>query len=209
MQKRSWQKWCRASFRVGTHCAGFISTAGNTKNLKPKKDPVAILRLLRKSPTEEAVRAALSNRKTWTTSVTQTLKALGLDRPDVVFMVLQVLHLEKRPLDARKFTIGMSACARASLWREAITLLKFMSEAKVQGEQSVGRAGLGRAVPLPIQTCTCTYDYLWRVGRECGIDDKCQLRAQGFCFCANGFSKLVWLRLLEACLVFWLCPNQT
>ena len=105
--------------------------------LEPRKDPLAKLLELSKFPSQEAVKAALSSRKTWTgsnASVTQILKRLAAaDRAHLIFTVLELLRMEKRALDARKFTIGMSACARASLWREAISLVKSMAEAQVQG----------------------------------------------------------------------------
>ena len=107
----------------------------NRAKMEPKKDPLAKLLQLSKIPSQETVKTALSSRKTWTASVTQILKTLAAtsDRAHLIFTVLEVLRLERRPLDARKFTIGMSACARDSLWREAISLLKSMPEAQVQG----------------------------------------------------------------------------
>ena len=109
--------------------------------LEPKKDPLVKLLELSKFPSQEAVKTALSSRKTWTGSVTQILKTLAATSDaHLIFTVLEVLRMEKRPLDARKFTIGMSACARASLWRDAISLLKSMAEAQVQGAPKRQRA---------------------------------------------------------------------
>ena len=108
---------------------------------KLDKDPLARLLQL-KFPDVEAVKEALSKRKSWKhwkASVLHILKALAAsDRKrhaHLAFMVLEVLRLEERPLDARKFTIGISACARANLWKEAISLLQSMPEAQVQGGQ--------------------------------------------------------------------------
>ena len=127
MHKRGFKGLCFRHLHLGRRDGGAT-----------RKDPLVKLLELPRKPSKDAVKATLSGRKDWNSmTVTQILKTLAsLNRAHLIFLVLQVLHNEKRSLDARKCTLGISTCARASLWREAINLLTSMSDAQIQGENA-------------------------------------------------------------------------
>lgn len=96
--------------------------------------PLSPLLQLRRNPSKDAVNAIvgpLADGKHW---VPHTLKALGEEkRADLVSMVFEILQgSPKANLDARDYTIAISACSKARSWQRACELLAAMSLYKVE-----------------------------------------------------------------------------
>ena len=97
--------------------------------------PLGPLLQLGRNPSKEAVKDIVGTladgQKHW---LPPTLKALGDEkRADVAFLVLEILQQSSRmKLDAKDYTMAISACTKGMSWQKACWLFANMADAKVE-----------------------------------------------------------------------------